>query len=39
MALPWEEIEDAADESKLPENIIAAIALTESAGDRYALPF
>jgi len=39
MTLPWDEIEDASDASGIPENVIAAIALTESAGDRYACRF
>ena len=39
MSLPWDEIEDASDESGIPENVIAAIILTESAGDRFACRF
>ena len=39
MGLPWEDIEDASDQSGIPENVIAAIALTESSGNRYAVRF
>ena len=39
MALPWDAIEDASDDSGIPENIIAAIVLTESSGDKYAVRF
>ena len=37
MRLPWDKIDDVASEHKIPSNLLAAIAQTESSGNQFAL--